>query len=133
MGDCNLVDSYGNIFDKVINHERGIEQLRKYWVGRSIPAQPAIFFRRRLLEVHGCLDASLHYVMDYDLWMRFARENHFYHIDQTVANYRFHSTAKIGDRDWRRIYPECMIVYKRYVPLADRILDSVQRVFSVIR
>ena len=73
MGDCNLVDENGKIFDRVINYERGFEELKNYRVSRSIPTQPAIFFKKKLLEEFGMLDIHLKYVMDYDLWMRFAK------------------------------------------------------------
>ncbi|MRR53110.1 MAG: glycosyltransferase [Deltaproteobacteria bacterium] len=116
MGDCNLVDADGVIFDRVINQERGFDELRKYWISRSIPTQPAIFFRRNLLDEFGLLDESLHFAMDYDLWMRFSQKNRLYHIDRTLANYRFHSDAKGGDQDWSKFIPDCRIVYDRYSP-----------------
>ncbi len=115
MGDCNLLDETGRIFDKIINRERGFDQLKKYWVGKSIPTQPAIFFRRKLLQQHGLLDETLHYAMDYDLWMRFARDNYFHHLDIVAANYRFHSKAKGGSGDWSKFEPEWKLVHDRYV------------------
>jgi len=116
MGDCNLIDATGVIFDRVINHERGFDELKKHWISRSIPTQPALFFRRKLLDEFGVLDESLHFAMDYDLWMRFAQRNRFYHLEQTVANYRFHSDAKGGDQDWSKFIPDCLTVYDRYCP-----------------
>jgi glycosyltransferase involved in cell wall biosynthesis len=50
MGDCNLIDEQGRAFSKVINYERGFTELSRFWIGGSIPTQPAIFFRRSLLE-----------------------------------------------------------------------------------
>ncbi len=114
MGNCNLVDEHGVIFDTVVNHERGFDELKQHWVPRSIPTQPAIFFRRSLLDEFGLLDESLHYAMDYDLWMRFAQRNRFHHLDVTVANYRFHSAAKGGDHDWSKFLPDCKKVVDRY-------------------
>lgn len=125
MGNCNLVDVNGNIFDRVINAERGFEELKNYKVSRSIPTQPAIFFRKKLLEEFGLLDINLNYVMDYDLWMRFAKKNRFYHLGQTFANYRFHQDAKIGDNNWEKVFPECEIVRQRYVPAEEDPMVSV--------
>ncbi len=124
MGDCNLVDEKGIIFDKVINYERGFNVLKNYHIGRSIPTQPAIFFRRRLLAEFGYLDETLHYAMDYDLWLRFALKNRFYHINQTFANYRFHAAAKGGDQDWSKFVPECKIVSGRYTS-SEKVLPRV--------
>jgi glycosyltransferase involved in cell wall biosynthesis len=117
MGDCNLVNEEGKIFDTVINNERGFEELKKYWVGRAIPTQPAIFFRRKLLDTYGCADEDLNYAMDYDLWMRFAQGNHFYHIDEKVANYRFHQGAKGGDQNWNKFVPEWKKISQKYAKL----------------
>jgi len=114
MGNCRLVDETGQLFDTVINHERGFEELKRYWVSRSIPTQPAVFFRRKLLADFGLLDPSLHYAMDYDLWLRFAQRHRFYHLDQVVANYRFHRAAKGGDQNWSRFLPEWKRVARRY-------------------
>ncbi|MBU1616049.1 glycosyltransferase [bacterium] len=125
MGDCKLINDQGRIFSKVVNYERGFEELSRFWIGGSIPTQPAIFFRRFLLDEFGCLDITLHYAMDYDLWMRFASKNRFHHIDKTVANYRFHQAAKGGDLDWNKFIPDCKIVYNRYMKQQKHALVSV--------
>ena len=123
MGNCNRVDEQGVIFDIVVNHQRSFAELSRYWVPHSIPTQPAIFFRRSLLYQYGFLDESLYYAMDYDLWMRFSIDNIFYHLDKTVANYRFHSAAKGGSQDWSKFVPEWKAVSQRYVnPLISVIL-----------
>ncbi len=115
MSNCNLVNENGIIFDRVINTERSFDELKNYWVGRSIPTQPAVFFRRELLDEFGYTDNSLYYTMDYDLWMRFAQKYKFHHLNVTGANYRYHNAAKIRDQNWSKIYPECQIVRRRYV------------------
>ncbi len=125
MGDCNLVDENGNIFDKVINGERGFEELKQYKVSRSIPTQPAVFFRRKLLEEKGLLDMSLFFAMDYDLWLRFALGNTFRHIDKTVANYRFHKDAKGGDQNWGKFIPEWEKVSKKYSRQTNNLVSVV--------
>jgi len=35
--------------------------------------QPACFFRRRIIDMHGMLDESLHYCMDYEFWLRLGK------------------------------------------------------------
>ena len=133
MGDCNLVDEKGNLFDKVINWERGFAQIRKYWIGRSIPTQPAIFFKKKMLDSFGLLDETLQLAMDYDLWLRFARGNRFYHIDYTVANYRFHANAKGGDQNWSKFVPECKKAYRKQVSLFEMLIDNISRFFLTIK
>lgn len=115
MGDCNLVDENGIIFDEVVNVERGFDLLKQYWVGNSIPTQPAVFFRKKLLDEFGYLDESLQYGMDYDLWLRFAQKHWFHHLDMVAANYRFHQKAKNVDQDWSNCLPDWEEVHKRYI------------------
>lgn len=44
------------------------------WFAGMFFFQPEVFFTRELFERVGLLDESLYFTMDYDLWMRFARE-----------------------------------------------------------
>lgn len=127
MGNCRLVDVAGTEIGQVFNHARGYKGLRRYWLPRAIPTQPAIFFKKHLLEKFGYLDESLHYAMDYDLWLRFAASHEFYHLDRLVANYRFHPGAKGGDRDWSKFQPEWELVYNRYVSPPIKLLDVLSR------
>lgn len=58
-------------------------------------SQPACFWRRSLWEAVGGIDASLHYTMDYDLWLRFfgagARVRY---LDRVLAYERRHRAQK---------------------------------------
>jgi glycosyltransferase involved in cell wall biosynthesis len=114
MGDCHRINQSDLVFDNVFNIERGFKEIIKYWKVRSIPTQPTLFFRRKLLDIHGYLDPSLHYAMDYDLWLRFSHQNRFYHIEQFFANYRFHPGSKGGEQEWNRFIPEWKKVFRRY-------------------
>jgi glycosyltransferase involved in cell wall biosynthesis len=52
--------------------------------------QPACFFRRSAFEAVGGLDVSLHYAMDYDLWLRLAAAGHgFAYLPKKLAHYRW--------------------------------------------
>jgi GT2 family glycosyltransferase len=58
-------------------------------------AQPNVFFRRRVFDAVGYLDESLHYVMDYEFWLRIAsRGFRFHHIPRFLAACRWHMDAK---------------------------------------
>jgi glycosyltransferase involved in cell wall biosynthesis len=56
--------------------------------------QPATFFRRTAYEAAGGLDRSLHYCMDYDLWIRLGRGAPLRYIEQTLAQVRLHPETK---------------------------------------
>lgn len=56
--------------------------------------QPAVFFRRRLIDQFGCLDASLHYCLDYELWLRYGQTARFLHLPSILAASRLHKHNK---------------------------------------
>lgn len=56
--------------------------------------QPAVFFRRRIIDDYGLLDASLHYSMDYELWLRVGRATPFHFIDFVLAGSRMYKENK---------------------------------------
>jgi glycosyltransferase involved in cell wall biosynthesis len=63
--------------------------------GMNYIAQPNVFFRRRVFEQLGYLNESLHYVMDYEFWLRAAtRGFRFQHVPITMAACRWHLDAK---------------------------------------
>jgi glycosyltransferase involved in cell wall biosynthesis len=71
--------------------------LVKWWVENSVPAQPAIFFRRSLIEKYGYLDESLHFCMDHELWLRFlSKGEKFKMVDDLFAVYQVHPESKTG-------------------------------------
>lgn len=131
VGDCFLTDAGGTPFQKISNYARGQKQLRQFWINHSIPTQPAIFFRRKLLDDFGYLDEGLHYAMDYDLWLRFSKQHEFYHLNQVVAYYRYHSNAKSNcGEDWSKFVFEWKKVYRRHIQLHTRIFDLISRAWQ---
>jgi len=50
--------------------------------------QPAAFFRRSAFEAVGGLDESLHWGMDYDLWLKIARRFPIAYLPRKMARYR---------------------------------------------
>ena len=71
-------------------------RLLEFWKGYEMH-QPAIFWRREVLETVGLLDESLHLTMDFDYWTRIARHYDFVNVDQVLACCNYHEAAKTGD------------------------------------
>lgn len=62
-------------------------------------AQPSVFYRKDAYERVGGVDATLRYVMDYDLWVRFARAGcSFAFIDADISANRWHDGAKTASQ-----------------------------------
>ena len=65
--------------------------------------QPATLFRRSVYEKAGGLDRALHYVMDYDLWIRLGQVAPVRHVDQVVAQARVYPQVKSYTGGLRRL------------------------------
>ena len=62
--------------------------------------QPALFFRRRVVEQHGALDDTLNYCMDYGYWLRLGKAGvRFGYIEKKLAGSRLYADNKtLGSR-----------------------------------
>jgi glycosyltransferase involved in cell wall biosynthesis len=114
--------------------------------------QPSTFFRKKAFELAGGLDLSLRYGMDYDLWIRLAKQFEFRYIPEFFSTYRLHEESKTissGDAlanhkealniaikyyDWaplNRVYGYCNQLLKSRLPEALGRFDSLVVVLSV--
>ena len=70
-------------------------QLHELIEGRNPVAQPSAFIRRA--NLNGCgLDESLHFTMDYDLWLRVGTQAEVVYVDEIWSRFRYHSRSKSG-------------------------------------
>lgn len=83
--------------------------------------QPSAFFRRDAFAAVGGLDQSLHFAMDYDLWVRLSKSFPCRHIPLLLSRYRLHENSKtVLDRTLVRNAEEALQValkHYRWAPL----------------
>jgi glycosyltransferase involved in cell wall biosynthesis len=109
-GDCTFIDTNGRTIGRFPAAQTNYERLRRGYV--HIPQQ-ASFFRRNLWEKVGPLDPSFYFAMDYDLWVRLARESSLVYMRGHVwASFRLHGEAKTIAAD-ARCWPEMLRVHFR--------------------
>ena len=97
-GDCEAIDRQGGFMFKC----EQVKDFDQRWLLEqgNIIAQPSAFFRRRAFEETGGVDENLHYVMDWDLWLRLGSRGKAVYIPRLFSYMRIYPEAKssAGDR-----------------------------------
>src|SRR3954453_3827257 len=76
--------------------------------------QPATFFRRRAFDAVGGIDASIHWAMDYDLWLRIVAAGHkVAYLPQLLAHFRWLAENKTATGGWGRLNEICRILARQ--------------------
>ena len=79
----------------------------------GVPLQPSIFLRKRVLEEVGYLNTRLHYVMDWEYWIRiglYYRPEQFVKTNRVLSHNRKWPETKTNT-GWRRICQEHRYVF----------------------
>jgi glycosyltransferase involved in cell wall biosynthesis len=98
-GSSTMIDEQGAVIQKLFTPVVTPRSLMQYWKPHFCPPQPSIFFSRNSFQMLGPIDSSLHYAMDFDLWMRAARRFPFKIIPDNLSFYRVHRKSKTGSDD----------------------------------
>lgn len=108
-GEGYFVDEDGSVISRFNTKHFDRELLQEI---DYIP-QPAVFLHKRVLNRIGMLDESLHYCMDYDLWIRASREFDFTYINKYLASFKIHKESKSMSK-WINAAKEEIMLLKRH-------------------
>jgi glycosyltransferase involved in cell wall biosynthesis len=99
VGRCENVGPEGQVIRSAIaqykDHYLTRYSYRKL-LRENFICQPAVFWRREFGQKVDGLDESLHYTMDYDLWLRMGKMSPPKIIDRMLAQFRIHPSSKSG-------------------------------------
>ena len=149
VGDCSIIDAAGRPIRGLIRRYKSFHLRaaatnpdrahRTLLSGTNFVSQPAVFFNRaavRALSAAGndvgapplaaVLDESLHYTMDYDLWLRLWRIAPPVVVDRVLASFRLHTESKSGQVS-RAQFDEQLAVAARYISSEDQQLLAAHR------
>ena len=108
-GNANHIDENDNTLEPYYTEKWNYERLKDI----CFLCQPAVFFRRDVIEKVGLLDETLQYCMDYEYWLRAGAELKFHYLTQTLAGSRMYNGNKtLGART--KVHAEiCNMLYKQ--------------------
>lgn len=90
-GDCDVIDANGCKIDHIKSQAGGPAE----FLASSYIPQPSTFFRRTAWERVGGIDATFHYSLDYDLWLRMMLEGlQSLYVPVTLSCFRRHGDSK---------------------------------------
>ena len=134
MGACGVCDDRGVVLMQVDNVERSWFDTMKYWVAHAVPMQPAVFFKRSILgdlqiDSGEVFDESLHFSMDFDLWLRIQEMYPFSLRIAEVVAYRPQREIVARMVDTAALQAEMSRVFRRH---ASRRVQPEQNVSFVV-
>ena len=89
-GDADHIDVNDKIIEPYYTEDWDYERLKEI----CFLCQPAVFFRRRLVERAGLLDDRLQYCMDYEYWLRLGLITPFVRLNRPLAGSRMYEDNK---------------------------------------
>ncbi|HEX8912290.1 MAG TPA: glycosyltransferase family 2 protein [Humisphaera sp.] len=106
---CDIVYGGATYIDARDKHISYCTHIERYSAHRLLYysdfiVQPTTFFRRRALEAVGGINVALNWVMDYELWVRFAQAGYkFAFTPRVLAHFRWLSENKTATGGMPRI------------------------------
>ena len=134
MGACGVCDQRGVVLSQIDNVERSWFDTMKYWVAHAVPMQPSVFFKRSILgelqiESSEVFDESLHFSMDFDLWLRIQEMYPFSLRISEVLAYRPQREVVARAVDAAALQAEMSRVFRRH---ASRRIQPEQNVSFIV-
>jgi glycosyltransferase involved in cell wall biosynthesis len=117
-GKCRIVRENGREFYRPITWFKNL-WLKRYGYNKlfiiNFISQPAVFWRRKIIEEIGFFNCNLNFAMDYEYWVRIGEKYKPAIINEYLACFRIHPKAK-GTMNYSKQFKEELNIAKQYSP-----------------
>ncbi len=118
-GHLERIDETGCVIDTPVLPKDKVVFDKKHVIGECLVNQPGALWRRKAMEKVGLLDESLHFVMDYEYWIRMALSGaRFFRLEEKVAFFRLSPESKTVSQS-SRMAEEQMAVLESLLERSD--------------
>jgi len=107
-GQADHIDHNGNYIEDYCTEEWNYEKLKDF----CYICQPAVFFRKNMVDKYGYFDMELKYCMDYEYWLRAGKHEKFYFLKEKLAASRLYDKNKTSE-DRRKVHEEILEMQKK--------------------
>ena len=90
-----------------------LKNIKTRYLAHICMAQPATFFKKKLIDEHGFIDESLHFSMDTDLYVRAALNYDLTQVNDVFAKFRLHKSSKSISDFNKKFLTDNAIVFSR--------------------
>lgn len=110
-GQAQDIDMHGHVIGRSWQIEPW--NMRRLLEFGDFIVQPAAFFLRSAYDAVGGLDRSLHYCMDYDLWIKLGQRYAVQYLEEPLAQTRIYAATKTSSGGLKRLI-EIEAMVRRY-------------------
>lgn len=94
-GHLERIDDNGQLVPTPTLPKDRVTFSKQLVIGECLVNQPGSFWRKEIMDRVGLLNPDLHYVLDYEYWIRLALEGAIFHrVSNTVAYFRLSHSSK---------------------------------------
>jgi glycosyltransferase involved in cell wall biosynthesis len=111
-GHSYWIDENGNLISESLSTIATKDDLITFWRPKASINQPSFFLSASLIREYP-LDESLHFALDWELWLRLTERHVFFLLPEFLSCFRFYNTSKSG-RGRKQFFDEQYRISKKY-------------------
>lgn len=123
-GKTEMVTPHGAIlWSKQSLPNASLRTLVRWWEHTTMPHQPSMYFRKKLLDRVGPINEQLHFSIDLELWLRCAVETRLHYVDAVLscATQRMDCKSEGTGPDQVKSHWKVVLPFLSHLPFDERV------------